>query len=109
LQSGQPTRLKLLDSRKHIWKQIAEGTLLNDPVWSRDSKYLYYQDILGPEEPVYRFAIGSQKAEKVFDFSALLRAGYIRCALVGFTPDGAPMALLSRGEADVYKLELELP
>lgn len=109
LQSGQPTRLKLLDSRKQIWKQIAEGTLLNDPVWSRDSKYLYYQDILGPEEPVYRFAIGSQKAEKVFDFSALLRAGYIRCALVGFTPDGAPMALLSRGEADVYKLELELP
>jgi Tol biopolymer transport system component len=109
LSPGQTCRLKLFDSRTRTWREVAQGTLLNPGEWSSDSKYFYYQDILGPNEPVYRIALGKGKPEIYFDFGELLRAGYVRCAFVGFDPKGTPIASLTRSEVDLYRLDLELP
>ena len=49
--------IKLLDLNTHQWTQIAQGTALSFPAWSADS-ILYFQDILAPGEPVYRFRPG---------------------------------------------------
>jgi len=106
---GRPTRLKMFDSRTQSWKEIAQGTLLNPGEWSRDSKYFYYQDILGDAEPVFRFAVGAQRSELLFDFANLLHAGYHRCAFVRFDPNGDVIAYLTRGESDLYRLDLDLP
>ena len=109
LTPGQPCRLKLFAFRTQTWSEAAQGTLLNPGPWSPDSKYVYYQDILGSNEPVFRIAPGAAKPELSFDFGELLRAGYIRCAFAGFDAKGSPLAALTRSEVDLYRLDLELP
>ena len=105
----RPVVLKLFDTRTQNWKDIAQGTLLNPEEWSPDSKYIYYQDILGQDEPVYRYAIGGKKPELFFDFASLLHAGYIRCAFLRSAPNGQVIASLTRSDTDLYRLDLDLP
>ena len=109
LRSGELTRLELFDFATERWTELARGALLSKPTWSRDSKYLYYQDLLAPEEPVYRFAMSTRQSEKLLDFSLLLHSGVLRCGFEGLAGDGSIMAVASRGEEDVYRLDLELP
>jgi DNA-binding winged helix-turn-helix (wHTH) protein/Tol biopolymer transport system component len=109
LSPGQPCRLKLFAFRTQTWSEAAQGTLLNPGPWSSDSKYVYYQDILGSNEPVFRIGRGAAKPELSFDFGELLRAGYTRCAFAGFDAKGTPLAALTRSEVDLYRLDLELP
>jgi len=109
LSPGQSCHLKLFAFRTHAWSDSAQGTLINPGPWSPDSKYVYYQDILGPNEPVFRIAPGAAKPEPAFDFGDLLRSGYIRCAFAGFDAKGTPLAALTRSEVDLYRLDLELP
>jgi len=101
--------LKLFDTRRQGWQDVGQGTLLNPIVWSADSKFLYYQDILGPDEPVFRYAVEAKRPELFFDFANLLRAGYVRCALVRFAPNGDAIASLTRSDSDLYRLDLDLP
>jgi hypothetical protein len=101
--------LKLFAFRTQTWSEAAQGTLLNPGPWSSDSKYVYYQDILGSNEPVFRIGPGAAKPELSFDFGELLRAGYTRCAFAGFDAKGTPLAALTRSEVDLYRLDLELP
>jgi Tol biopolymer transport system component len=106
---GQPSRLRLFDGRVKAWKEAAQGTLLNPGPWSSDSKHFYYQDILGPEEPVFRLAMSAGRPELSFDFAGLVRAGYVRCAFAGFDTNGKAIAVLTRSESDLYRLDLDLP
>jgi DNA-binding winged helix-turn-helix (wHTH) protein/Tol biopolymer transport system component len=107
---ASPSRFELYDSRTQKWKVIAEGVLLNLGFWTSDSKAVYIQDILGPFEPVYRYAVdGKKPIEEVFNFAPLLHSGYIRAAFGGFLPDGSVIVLLTKGNADLYRLELDLP
>lgn len=109
LNPNEPTRLKLFDTRTQTWKEIGQGALVGTVQWSRDSKYVYYQDILGQDEPIFRFAIASGKTDRFLDFSSLLRAGYTRCGFDRFESDGRLMMTLSRSDSDVFRLDLDLP
>lgn len=109
LRSGELNRLELFEFATQRWTELARGALLSSPTWSRDSKSLYYQDLLAPEEPVYRFVMSTRQSEKVLDFSSLLHSGLLRCGFEGLAGDGSIMAVASRGEGDVYRLDLELP
>jgi Tol biopolymer transport system component len=109
VRSGELTRLEIFDFITQRWTEIARGALLSHASWTRDSKYLYYQDLLVPEEPVFRFDLKTRKSERVLDFSALLHAGIIRCGFTGLAPDGSILAVITRGDGDLYRIDLELP
>jgi Tol biopolymer transport system component/DNA-binding winged helix-turn-helix (wHTH) protein len=104
-----PTRVMLFDSQTQVWREIAHGTLVNPVQWSKDSKYFYYQDILGEGQPSFRFSIAANKSDPFVAFDSLLNAGYSRCSFVGFAPDGALVVYLRRNEVNIYRLDLELP
>jgi DNA-binding winged helix-turn-helix (wHTH) protein/Tol biopolymer transport system component len=106
---NQPTRVMLLDTRKHDWTEIARGTLVNPVQWSKDSRTFYYQDILADGQPAFRYATATNKSEPFVDFASLLRAGYVRCSLLSFAPDGALVVSLVRNQVNIYRLELDLP
>jgi WD40 repeat protein len=101
--------LKLYDLKKNQWTEIARGKLMAMPVWARDSKYVYSQDILGPSEPIYRFAAEHPAKEKFYSFEDLLQTDVMRCGFEGFAPDGSLLVKLSRGGFNVYRIQLELP
>jgi Tol biopolymer transport system component/DNA-binding winged helix-turn-helix (wHTH) protein len=103
-QSADESTMKLLDLRTHHWTVVASSNAISFPVWSPDST-LYFQDLLGPGEPVYRFQPGSSGPQRVFSFEDVLQgSGAIRCAFQGFSPDGSVLVQVSRGGGDIYSL-----
>lgn len=106
---SQPTRVMLLDTQTRSWREIARGALVNPVVWSADSKDFYYQDVLAENQPAFRFSAATGKSNSFVDFADLLRAGYARCVLEGFAPDGTLIVSLRRNEVNIYRLDLDLP
>jgi len=106
--SGDTSVMKLLDLRTHRWSEVAHGTLISFPVWSADS-ILYFQDILAPGEPVYRFKNGASGPQRVYSFEDILQTGAMRCAFWGFGPDGSLLVQVNRGGGDIYALTVSLP
>ena len=103
--------LMLLDRRTQKWAKLGEGTLFSGGpfAWSRDSKYVYCQDLLAPNEPVYRIRISDRKQELVTSFENYLRGGVQKASVVTVAPDGSPIIALDRNSADLYALDLDLP
>jgi hypothetical protein len=97
--------MKLLDLRTHRWSEVARGKLISFPVWSADS-VLYFQDILAPGEPVYRFRPGASDTQRVYSFEDILHSGAQRCGFQGFAPDGSLLVQVNRGGGDIYALTL---
>lgn len=100
--------MKILDLKMHRWRFVAQGTLISFPVWSADS-VLYFQDILAPGEPVYRFRPGDSGPKRVYSFEDILQSGAQRCAFQGFAPDGSLLVQVNRGGGDIYALTVNLP
>jgi DNA-binding winged helix-turn-helix (wHTH) protein/Tol biopolymer transport system component len=107
--SGQLAHLKLFDFKTQAWTEIASGALISGDAWTSDSKFIYYQDLLAPGQPVLRYSVNTHKSERVLDFSAVLHSGANRCGFAGLTSDGSIMAVVTRGEGDLYRLDLDLP
>jgi dipeptidyl aminopeptidase/acylaminoacyl peptidase len=101
--------LKLYDISRKQWTEIARGNFISTPFWSADGKYVYYQDILGAGEPVYRFRPQDSAPERVHSFEGLLKSGALRCGFIGLAPDGSLLVQQRRGGGNLYKLELDLP
>jgi DNA-binding winged helix-turn-helix (wHTH) protein/Tol biopolymer transport system component len=100
--------IKLLDLKTHRWSDVAHGTLISFPVWSGDS-VLYFQDILAPGEPVYRFQPGAPSSQRAYSFEDILHSGAQRCAFWGFAPDGSLLVQVNRGGGDLYTLTVAFP
>jgi Tol biopolymer transport system component len=103
--SDGPSAMNILDLKTHRWSEVARGTLISFPVWSADS-VLYFQDILAPGEPVYRFPPGATGAQRVYGFEDILQSGAVRCAFWGFAPDGSLLVQVNRGGGDLYVLSV---
>ena len=107
--SESDEKVMLFSFRTRRWNEIAHGNLLSALTWSPDAEYLYFEDILAPSEPIYRIRPAEAQTERVTDFETVLGAGAIRCQFAGFAPDGSVMAIVNRGNNDIYALELDLP
>jgi len=109
--SDNDRQLMLLDLRSQKWTKLAQGTALRGGpfAWSRDSKYVYCQDILAPNEPLYRIRVSDREKELLTSFESFLRGGVQKAAIVSVAPDGSPIVVLDRNQADIYSLDLDLP
>jgi Tol biopolymer transport system component/DNA-binding winged helix-turn-helix (wHTH) protein len=101
--------LQLYDLTTKKWRAAAQGDVLGLPVWSPDSAYVYYQDLLGAGEPVFRVSVSSGRIEKAADFQKILSSGVHRCPFFGLTPDGSALVAFERGNADIYGATVSLP
>jgi Tol biopolymer transport system component/DNA-binding winged helix-turn-helix (wHTH) protein len=103
------SELKLWDVGRKKWRVIAHGKALGISVWSPDSRYLYFQDVLAKGEVVWRYDTRLQRVEPVVEFSDILKSGVGRCALIGITPDGSPLIAFNRGTYDIFTASVNLP
>jgi len=104
-------RIMLFNFRTQEWRDLAAGTFLRSPCWSRDSQFIYFQDYYeGSQQPVYRVRVSGSQVEKVATSAEFQRSdvyhGYL---LQGLGPDGSPIVSLLRNKSDVYALELGYP
>ena len=103
------TRVAVLELRSERWTELLRGRVLGPAVWSRDSKFVYVQDILEEGEPVHSLEVATGRTVRIADCRTLLEGDVSRCGFEEITPEGHLVFRLSRGDHDVYSLELRLP
>jgi Tol biopolymer transport system component/DNA-binding winged helix-turn-helix (wHTH) protein len=103
--SGDNRSLNLFDVAAKQWHVVATGKDINIAMWSQDGRYLYYQDILSPGEPLYRVRPHGGSAERVAEFSAVLKSAN-RCEVVAIAPDDHLLVWITRANSDIYAAEL---
>jgi Tol biopolymer transport system component/DNA-binding winged helix-turn-helix (wHTH) protein len=104
-------KLSLFNFRTGEWRDLASGVFLRSPCWSRDSRFIYFQDYYqGSEQPIYRVRLSDGHLEKVATSAQFQRSdvfhGYV---FQGLAPDGSTVVSLVRNKSDVFALELDLP
>ena len=99
----------LYDWAKQKWTVAAEGKVLSPVMWARDSSGFFFQDLLEEGEPVRLVNVKDRSNQRVFDCTALLEGGVQRCGLESLAPDGSFVFRLTRGDHDVYALDVDLP
>jgi len=110
ISASPANRLMLFDVRSQRWTELARATWLHvPPHWSRDSRYVYAQDLGGVDQPVFRVRIGDHKTELVTTLRQFARADATAYSLTGLTPDGSPLASLQRSPSDIYALDVDFP
>jgi Tol biopolymer transport system component/DNA-binding winged helix-turn-helix (wHTH) protein len=94
-------KLMLFDIASKTWTELARGTF-NNPVWSKDGKYVYYQSY-DEGSPICRMQVATGRIEKIADFRDLepgTTVGYW-----GIASEDAPIVSFNTLTADIYSVD----
>jgi dipeptidyl aminopeptidase/acylaminoacyl peptidase len=109
-QTRDNRKLMLFDSQSQRWSELFRAEVVRAGLWSRDSKYVYTQDLSGGvSQPTFRVRISDGKIERVATFEQIPRADVRNYFLAGSAPDDSPVVSLVLSQSDIYALDLNLP
>jgi hypothetical protein len=78
--------------------------------WSRDGKYLYFDNTLVSDPAFYRLRISDHKLERVASLKDLGRqASGMFGPWTGLAPDDSPLTLGDIGSQEIYSLDWQAP
>jgi len=105
------TTVKLFDFESSKWiSWLTEPAgAVSYPVWSADSQYLYFDDLVTDEESIRRVKVGESHAERVFALQGIERYPGAFGLWTGRAADGSWMFVRDRSTQEVYRLTVELP
>jgi serine/threonine protein kinase/Tol biopolymer transport system component len=108
--SQDSLKVAFFDCKNQKWSEpIAEPAVIGFPTWSRDSKYLYFDE--GGADPTFRrIKVGAASSEMLFRLKGISRAGSNMVGeWSGLTPDGLPLFTRDISIQEIYALDVELP
>ena len=79
------------------------------PIWSADSKYIYFDDLVNGAEAIRRVKVGATEAEEAFVLGSFDRYPGALGLWFGRAADGSWMFVEDRSTQEVYQLSMELP
>jgi len=79
------------------------------PVWSADSKSIYFDDLVTDEESIRSLKVGSSEVERVLGIDGIARYPGMFGLWAGRTAGGSWMFVRDRSSQEVYKLAVNLP
>ena len=105
------TKVMLFDYQKQKWTTwlTEPAGAVSYPVWSADSQYLYFDDLVTDEESIRRVKIGENQAERVFKLEGIERYPGAFGLWSGRTNDGSWIFVRDRSTQEVYQLAVDLP
>jgi len=105
------TKLMLFDFRSQRWSEwlTEPAGAFSYPVWSSDSKFLYFDDLVTDEESIRRVKVGQSHPQRVFVLNGIDRYPGPFGLWSGRMPDGSWVFVRDRSTQEVYRLDLELP
>lgn len=104
------SRISVLNLATRQWRPVAAGQGLGVPFWSHDSKYIYYQEVLGGvEQPILRVQLSNRRSEQMMSSRQIPQPNAVGYLLVGLGPHDAPLATVIHTNSDIYALDVELP
>jgi Tol biopolymer transport system component/DNA-binding winged helix-turn-helix (wHTH) protein len=95
-------KLMLYDTASKKWSEIASGRF-NNPVWSKDGAYIYFQSLTDEARPICRTPVPAAHIERVADFQNLQPGTTVR--YWGVTADDLPIVSFHFFMADVYGVD----
>ena len=105
------TKVMLFDFETHKWSNwLSEPAgAVSYPVWSADSQYLYFDDLVTEQESIRRVKVGESHAESVFVLKGIERYPGPFGLWTGRAADGSWMFVRDRSTQEVYQLSVVLP
>jgi len=103
------SKLRLFDSRSGRWNTLGTSAGYTTPFWSENGTYMFVQDFLSPEQPIWRVAIGGGPHERFASSRQIPQSDLTSYVLSGVAPGDTPVATVIRKNMDVYALEVEMP
>jgi Tol biopolymer transport system component len=103
--SGDNLKLVLYDCKTQKWSDWITGLgHISAPIWSRDGKYLYFDNTDGEHPGYRRVKLGESRSELLVDLKELHRSWWS-----SITPDNSPIFSRDISTDEIYALDLELP
>ena len=104
-------KVMLLDLSTGKWSELAAGTILQSPSWTRDGRYLYFEDLGSDGPEIDRVALAGAKKERVTALKGVPRVSMPDSSgpWTGVAPDDSPLIMRDVGSRKLYSLELQLP
>jgi eukaryotic-like serine/threonine-protein kinase len=99
-------KLMLFDFTTRKWTELAK-IFVAYPVWSRDSRYVYFDGILDNNEGYYRVALSDGKPELVVSLKGFQAAGGAFGNWSGLAPDESPLLVRDASIQELYALDWE--
>jgi len=99
------TRIMLYDTSTHKWKQLLQQSAA-DPVWSRDSKALFFHSYMQKSQTIYCVTVPDGRVEGVTDLQDLHFADAVGYQFAGITPRDTPLVNASMSTANIYSINL---
>ena len=101
--SADNQKMTIYDFKTQQWSDWITGIgTISTPQWSRDGKYVYF-DNTGGEHPGYRrVRLGEKRSEYLIDLKDLRRSWWS-----GITPDNTPIFSRDNSTDDIYSLDLQ--
>ncbi len=103
------TKVMRYDFRTRQWSTwfTEPAGAVSYPVWSADSEYLTFDDLVTDEESIRRVKIGERQPERMFVLRGIERYPGVFGLWSGRMPDGSWMFVRDRSTQEVYQLSLE--
>ena len=108
--SQDSLKLSFYSFKDQKWSPlITENAVIGFPTWSRDSKYVYFDE--GGIDPTFRrIAVGAAGSEALFSLKGISRfSSNMVGEWSGLTPDGVPLFTRDTSVKEIYALDIELP
>jgi Tol biopolymer transport system component len=99
-------KLMLFDFTTRKWTELAK-IFVAYPVWSRDSRYVYFDGILDNNEGYYRVALSDGKPDFVVSLKGFQAAGGAFGNWSGLAPDESPLFVRDASIQELYALDWE--
>jgi WD40 repeat protein len=104
-------RLMLYDTRSKKWSQwqTLESGTISYPVWDKDSKSIYFDDLISGVGAYCRAKVGETHYEHIFLQRGIERHLGPFGLWSGRAPDGSVLFVQEASTREVYELKVELP
>jgi Tol biopolymer transport system component len=104
------TKVMLFDFKTQQWSTwlTEPAGAVSYPMWSSDSKSIYFDDLVTDEESIRQVKLGEDHAERVFVLRGIERYLGPFGLWTGRTPDGSWMFVRDRSTQEVYSLNIGL-
>ena len=108
--SQDSLKLLFFDFKNQKWSEpISEDAVIEFPTWSRDSKYLYFNEG-GADATFRRIKIGASRSETLFSLKdTVLYFSNLVGEWSGLAPDGSPLFTRDISSQEIYALDVDFP
>ncbi len=99
------SKLMLYDVAAKSWKTLISRPA-HDPVWSHDSRWIYFDDFVAKDQPVYRISVPGGQLEQVAGLESVQPPDALDFRFAGLTPHDVPLVNARISSANIYSMNL---